>query len=186
MTLLRAVMALPKKALPPSARHVLTVLAWHCNEQEVRRGKRQCWPSLNTLAAETGLDRGTCMRAIDFLEARRFVDIERRLRIANRYTLTDPRTWRTGGMVQPVASSTVQPDAGCAMPPDKVRELLRNFATQVAPRNHSGGMAQPEQAFRTSEQEEKRNAGAEGTAKPAHRSQAEQMAYVTAMSKRVQ
>lgn len=184
-TLLRSVMALPKNALPSSARHVLTVLAWHCNEQAVRRGDRQCWPSLNTLAAETSLDRTTCMRAVDLLQERRFVDVERQLRIGNRYRLTDPETWVAGGMAQPAAGSTAQPVSGRAVLPDNVRELLRHFARQVAPRDQPGGMARPEQGFRTSEQErpEERSNRAGDASRPVHRSQAEQIAYVKAMNK---
>ena len=177
-------MALPKDALPSSSRHVLTVLAWHCNELAVRRGERQCRPSLKTIAAETGLDRTTCMRAVDLLEERRYIDIQRQLRVANRYTLTDPATWpinqcRARGCV-------AQPDGGRTTPPDNVRQLLQTFANQVASGNQPGGVARPEQVFRTSEQEGRApsaNRNAEGAAKRAHRSQAEQLAYVKAMSK---
>jgi DNA-binding transcriptional MocR family regulator len=152
-TLLSAVMALPKDALPSSPRHVLTALAWHCNERAVRRGDRRCWPSLNTLSRETSLDRTTCMRAIEFLERRRFIEVERRLRVGNRYRLTDPRTWPTGGTAQPGPGSTAQPETGRIPPPEKVRELLRSFTKQVAWRNQPGRMVRPEQELGNSKQE---------------------------------
>jgi hypothetical protein len=94
------------------------------------------------------------MRAIDFLEHRRFIDVERRLRVGNCYRLTDPKTWPTGGIVQPGSGSTAQPETGRVPPPERVRELLRNFTNQVAWRNQPGCMVQPEQDLRNSKQEE--------------------------------
>jgi len=177
-------MALPKGALPSSSRHVLTVLAWHCNELAVRRGDRQCRPSLNTLAAETGLDRTTCMRAVDLLEERRFIEIQRQLRIANRYTLIDPAAWPVDPRQAP--GGVAQPGAGCIMPPENVRQLLQTFAKQVVPRNQPGGVVRPEQVFQNSEQEggvERSGHTSTAADKPAHRSQAEQLAFVKAMTK---
>lgn len=185
--MLRAVMALPKTALPASARQLLTVLAWHCNELAVRRGDRRCRPSLNTLSARTSLARTTCIRGVDLLEVRRFVDVERRPRVANRYTLTDPKTWPVDRMAQPQAGSKTQRDAGRVALPERVRELLHAFTRQVAPRDQPGRVVQPEQGFRTSEQGckgSKTSGGEESARKPAHRSQAEQLAYVAAMTKR--
>jgi DNA-binding transcriptional MocR family regulator len=182
-TLMRAVIGLPKGAAPPSARNVLTILAWHCNELAVRRGHRTCRPSLNTLSRETGLDRTTCLRAIGQLEERRFIEVERRPRLANRYTITDPQTWPVGS-VAPPAGGTAQPDAGRTVPPEEVRELLRNFAKQVAPRDQPSRVMRPEQDVRTSEQEPADTNGvADKLARPAHRSQSEQLAYVAAMTK---
>jgi hypothetical protein len=177
-------MALSKGALPASSRHVLTVLAWHCNELAVRRGDRQCRPSLNTLAAETGLDRTTCMRAIDLLEERRFIDVRRELRVANRYTVIDPTAWP---VEQPRgAGGVAQPVTGCITPPEDVRQLLQTFAKQVVPRSQPGGVVRPEQVFQNSEQEggvERSGRTSTAADKPAHRSQAEQLAFVKAMTK---
>ena len=129
------------------------------------------------------IEQRACEQSI-LLEERRYIDIQRQLRVANRYTLTDPATWpinecRARGCV-------AQPDGGRTTPPDNVRQLLQTFANQVASGNQPGGVARPEQVFRTSEQEGRApsaNRNAEGAAKRAHRSQAEQLAYVKAMSK---
>jgi len=183
--MLRAVMDLPKSALPASARQVLTVLAWHCNELAVRRGDRRCRPSLSTISNKTSLARTTCIRAIDVLEGR-FVDVERRPRAGNRYTLRDPKTWPVDRIAQRQLGSEAQPDAGRVTLPGKVREWLRPFRKQVAPRDQAGRVAQPEQGFQISEQERlgaKMNDGGGASQKPAHRSQAEQLAYVAAMTK---
>jgi hypothetical protein len=183
--MLRAVMALPKTALPASARQVLTVLAWHCNELAVRRGDRRCRPSLNTISNETSLARTTCIRAIDLLEGR-FVHVERHPRVANRYTLTDPKTWPVDRIRQSEAGSKTQPEADRVTLPGRVRELLHAFSKQVAPRDQPGRAVRPEQDFRSCEQEPpdiKMNAGREVAPKTPHRSQAEQLAYVAAMTK---
>jgi hypothetical protein len=120
------------------------------------------------------------------LEERPFIEVQRRPRVGNRYTITDPKTWLIGGVAPQGPSGTAQPSAGRVAPPEKVRELLRNFAKQVAPRNQTGRVARPEQDFRTSEQEPS-GAGmtgtADDTARAAHRTQAEQLAYVAAMTK---
>jgi hypothetical protein len=177
-------MALPKGALPSSSRYVLTVLAWHCNELAVRHGDRQCRPSLNTIAARTGLDRTTCMRAVDLLQQRRFIVVQRHLRVANRYALTDPAGWPMDE--RGALGCMAPPDAGRATPPDNVRQLLQAFAKQVASGNQPVGMARPEQVFQNSEQEgavQSPEHNAKVTLKPTHRSQAEQLAYVKVMSK---
>jgi hypothetical protein len=125
------------------------------------------------------------MRAVDLLEERRFVVIQRQLRIANRYTLTDPATW--SGDEQRAGGRVAQPAGGRTTPPDNVRRLLQVFAKQVASGHQPGGIARPEQVFQTSEQEpgaESPKPTPEVAAKSAHRSQAEQIAYVKAMSKR--
>lgn len=185
--MLRAVMGLPKTALPASPRQVLTVLAWHCNELAVRRGDRRCRPSLNTLSAETSLARTTCIRSVDLLEARRFLAVDRQPRVGNRYTLTDPNTWPIDPMARPAHGSKTRPDADRVALPEKVRELLHAFTKQVPPRDQPGRVTQPQQDFQTSEQGcagAEMNGRAESEAKPAHRSQAEQLAYVAAMIKR--
>jgi hypothetical protein len=170
-------MNLPKDAVPGSARHVLMVLAWHCNELAVRKGDRRCYPSLNTLSAETSLDRTTCMRAVDLLEQRRFVGVERNPRIANRYILTDPATWQvrappkcaTGGVAQPVADRTA--------PPEAVRDVLRQFISQVAPCHHPGRTPQLQQELQNSEQTNV-NQNPKTGRRSAARSREEQIAYV--------
>lgn len=48
-----------------AARAVLLVLAIHCREEE----RRECWPSLATIAKEAGLSRRQVIRAIYELEA---------------------------------------------------------------------------------------------------------------------
>jgi DNA-binding transcriptional MocR family regulator len=176
-------MALPKGALPPSSRHVLTVLAWHCNELAVRRGDRQCRPSLNTMAAETSLDRTTCMRAVDVLEKRGFIGVQRKSRVANRYELTDPAAWPFDQ--QRARGRVTRPDSGGITPPDKAHRLLQSFAKLVVSGNQPGGVVRPEQVFQKSEQEVRIEHSDRKaiTAKPPHRTQAEQLAFVKAMTK---
>jgi hypothetical protein len=126
------------------------------------------------------------MRAVDLLEVRRFIEVERQPRVGNRYTLTHPTTWYTNAAAQPIPGGTAQPASSGVAPPDKVRELLRHFTQQVALSNQAGGVVRPERVFRTSEQEEQaeRCASAQAkSARPAARSQAEQLAFVAEMTK---
>ena len=53
----------------PTARHVLMVIASHAN----RKGR--AWPSMDTLATETGRGRRTVERAVDRLEAAAVVEV---------------------------------------------------------------------------------------------------------------
>jgi hypothetical protein len=199
-TLVRAVFALPKDALPASARYVLTALAWHCNELAVQRADRSCWPSLNTLARETSLDRTTCMRAVELLERRHFVEVDRRQRVGNRYRLTDPKRWpgsktpARGGIVQPTVAESEQGSAGGitqpdrrVTPPEEARKLLRQLVNLVGRRDHRGGVVRPEQDRRCSEQVRLKEADPkqpEGRTNPPHRSREEQLAYVAAAAKK--
>lgn len=52
------------KALTPSARHVLLVLATYR-----RRDTGRAWPGIDTLARDTGWNRRTVIRALDAIEA---------------------------------------------------------------------------------------------------------------------
>jgi hypothetical protein len=170
-------MNLPKEAVPGSARHVLMVLAWHCNELAVRKGNRRCYPSLNTLSAETSLDRTTCMRAVDLLEERRLMDVERRPRIANRYTLTDPVTWQVRDPPKCGTARVAQPDAGRVAPPEAVRDALRQFIRQVAPQHHAGRVGPLQQELQNSEQRDV-NQNLKAGRRDTPRSREEQLAYV--------
>lgn len=189
-----AVLALPKGALPASPRHVLTVLAWHCNELAVRRGQRECWPSLNTLSKETSLDRTTCMRAIDALAERRYVEVDRHARVGNRYRVTDPKTWPTRGVAQPAAipaGGVTQPAGGRAggvtppLPRHQVQMVLRNLAEQVARRHQTGCATRLKPELGTSERERSektKDAEREGRGTPRQRSREEQLACVQTLS----
>lgn len=61
--LLEDVIRLPPGVLSPTARHVALVLAWHSNA-----GTGACYPSIKTLADETGRTRRTIITAIGELE----------------------------------------------------------------------------------------------------------------------
>ena len=61
--LLRDVIKLPTGVLSPTARHVALVLAWHSNTDT-----GACYPSIKTLADETGRTRRTIITAIGELE----------------------------------------------------------------------------------------------------------------------
>jgi hypothetical protein len=63
---------------------------------------------------------------------------------------------------------------------------LQDFAKQVASGNQPGGVVRPERVFQNSEQEggvERIGRTSTVAAKPPHRSQAEQLAFVKAMTK---
>lgn len=60
-----------QEALRSSEKFVLVMIADHYND-EVHRS----WPSIERLAAETGLNRTTVMRCIKTLESRAFLDVE--------------------------------------------------------------------------------------------------------------
>jgi hypothetical protein len=149
------------------------------------------------------------MRAVELLEKRRFIDVERRQRIANRYRLTDSRTWpgtrtihlaasekkrSTGGVVQPCDGGAVRPPPGGVtrpdgrvVPPEEARQLLQKLAKLVGVHHRLGGVARPEQEIRTSEQErsaETKRVQPEAQPQAVHRSREEQLAYVAAMMKR--
>jgi hypothetical protein len=117
------------------------------------------------------------MRAVDLLEERQFIDVERRARIANRYTLTDPVTWQVCGRAKCGTGRVAQPDAGRVAPPEAVRHALRTFIRQVAPHHHSGRVVPLQQELQNSEQmdvNQNLKAGRRGTP----RSREEQLAYV--------
>lgn len=74
-----------------AARLVLLVLAVHAD-----RSTREAWPSLPTLATETGLARSTVAVRVAELEAAGVVEISRSRGSAHRYRLTDPSEYWTG------------------------------------------------------------------------------------------
>lgn len=95
--------AVVDSALPPTCRHVLLTLSLHMNE---RGGS--CFPSYDTLAAETGLNRATVIRQLKAAEDAGWLIVERsKGRASNRYEAATPNS-RTA---QPSPSATVAHDA---------------------------------------------------------------------------
>ena len=93
-----------QRKLPASVRHVLLVLADRAN------GARFCWPSLPTIAADTGLSARTCHTAVHVLEAEKLVRLERRGRLTY-YHILRPTNGLDGDPLQPAVSDPVRSDA---------------------------------------------------------------------------
>jgi hypothetical protein len=77
--------AIAKSDLPPTARHVALTLSLYMNE---RGGS--AWPSLSTLAGDSGLSTRSIMRAIRVLEREHYLLCEKRPGTSTLYTATAP------------------------------------------------------------------------------------------------
>ena len=79
--LLNAVLEARRSDLSPAERHVLLVLAWRANAE------MECWPSEETIMADTGLSKSTVQRALKRLMELGVITVIKSHRATNRYTL---------------------------------------------------------------------------------------------------
>lgn len=78
--------AVCESGLPPTCRHVLLTLALHMNE---RGGS--CWPSMETVASETGLNRATVIRQVRLASETGWLLVtQSKGKVSNRYEAAIP------------------------------------------------------------------------------------------------
>jgi hypothetical protein len=107
--------------LPSSPKHVLTLLAYRHNDKNGR-----CDPSVSRLAAESGLDRTTVMRAIADLERVGALVVRKTKGMRSSYAI--PEMW-----------------TGCTTPPVAPRDQSCYATGPVAPRDGTGRSTRHEQ-----------------------------------------
>ena len=79
--LLDAVLESRRSDLSPAERHVLLILAWRANAE------MECWPSEETIMADTGLSKRTVQRVLQRLTELGIITVIKSHRATNRYTL---------------------------------------------------------------------------------------------------
>lgn len=138
--------------LPASARHLLQVMASHCNHN---RGDRSCKVSCNTLADETGQDRRTVLRNIDVLLAWHAIEASKRFGSTTTYTILPADNWRTtGDTLPPPTSDTMPPVAGAPVAPVPVTSRPK----PVTPRHQTGDTLPPEVSIKEKSRTRERGA----------------------------
>jgi len=62
-------------------------------KEYMNQDTKECFPSVDTLAARIGCNKRSVMRAIKLLELHKMVSVTRQKRKANVYSLSHPSTW---------------------------------------------------------------------------------------------